>query len=224
VLYANKNTEPEIVSGYGLKKVNPHHLERIKEDSLEAHISELKTIQKIDPESKRVNHALSRILFANKKYEESLKYARIFQRNYPEETNGHYLAGISNQNLKRYDEALTAYFKALEVSDEKFKVTLYRQIGVTLYLQGNFREAYEYLQKGLNPYVRAENSKDLYIYAFCALSTGEIEHAEKLFKMILHTAKESEHKVINNSTELLAKIEAGELEVPSVWDWLKSLY
>ncbi|MGD2117447.1 MAG: hypothetical protein PVG66_03750 [Chromatiales bacterium] len=222
VLYANRESQPDIAARQQLLYLNPHDLRDASKGTSEQRIAELKRLQAIEPDSLRINHALTRQLFSNENYAEALVYAELLQQHHPKHMVGYYLAGLSHHNLNQFTLAIASLQQALPLAKPNFRKTIQRDIGISAYLNEDFDLAYDSLQQGLNPYEKAAKPAHLYAYAFSALMTGQLSRAERLLRMIPITApdKTENQQVIANSRELLEKLEAGEFAAPGLFDWL----
>lgn len=224
VLYADKNKFPDIIEIFEIKTINPHNLIDKSQGSVEELIAELEKMHTFAPRINRINHALARLYFAEKKYHEALKYAENLIENEPLNNNGFYLAGISLQNLDRFDEAINMFKSASKISGKKFKKVLFRSMASTYYLKKDFTLAYKYFKKSINPYKEIHKSDDLYMYAFSAVMLGELEDAKKLLTMTLYQIEpENNQRTFENATAMLEKLNQGEFDTPSVFNWIKSL-
>ena len=221
ILYANRTRHPDLVEKYELKLVNPFSPAKLQDGvDLDAHLEELKRILVLFPESDRVNHAITRLLFNNKRFEEALPWAERFIEYHPDNPNSHYLLGNIYENSSACDKAIEHYKTAMAYSDKKFKRTLNTQIGSCHYLQEDFASAYEYLWAGLNPFSYKVKQEDLYQLAFSAFVVGETEESILLLNMLLHESPTKDIPVIAEARALLQKIEQEGDATPGFLEWL----
>jgi len=221
VLYANKSLNPKLVDKYQLKLVNPFSLANVREGvELDDHITELKRILELFPESDRVNHAITRLLFNAKRFEEALPWAEIFIKYHPDNPNSHYLLGSIYENSDACEKAIEHYEAAMVFSDKKFKRILNTQIGTCHYLQEDFASAYKYLSRALNPYTEKLAQEDLYQLAFSAFVVGETKESILLLKMLLHDSPVEEQPVVTEARALLQKIREEGDSTPTFLEWL----
>ena len=221
VLYVNRSLHPKLVESSELKLVNPFSLAKVPKDvELNDHLEELKRILVLFPESKRVNHAITRLLFNAKRFEEALPWAERFIKYHPDNPNSHYLLGSIYENSDACDKAIEHYEAAMAFSGKKFKRILNTQIGTCHYLQEDFASAYEYLWKGLNPYPDKVAQEDLYQLAFSAFVVGETEESILLLKMLLHESSVEEQPIVTEARALLQRIREEGNSTPTFLEWL----
>ena len=221
VLYANRLRNPDLVEKYEMKWVNPFSPAKLQEGvNLDAHLEELKRILVLFPESDRVNHAITRLLFNAKRYQEALPWAKRFIEYHPDNPNSQYLLGNIYENSGACDRAIEHYQKAMAYSDEKFKRNLKTQIGSCYYLREDFASAYRYLWAGLNPFSNKVGQEDLYQLAFSAFVVGETEESILLLKMLLHESPAENIPVVEEARKLLQKIEQEGDDTLGFLEWL----
>lgn len=224
VLYTDINKHPDIVEQFEIKSLNPDSLREENPENTEERIQELKRLLSIAPDIHRVNHALALLYFDNKNYEQALTQARHLIKIAPFDPNGYYLAAISLQKLEQFDQAIELFKQSLEHADNDFKKILYRDMGSTSYLKKDFTKAYDYFSRGINPYKESTNPEELYMFAFSAIMAVEIEEAKTLLEILLYTIdRESHTATFRNAEELLTRLNTGEFEIPSVFQWLRTL-
>jgi tetratricopeptide (TPR) repeat protein len=221
ILYANKELHPELADRHGLKLVDPFSLAEVNKGiELDSHIAELERMLAIFPESDRINHTITRLLFNAKRFYEALPWAKRFVHYHPENPNSHYLLGNIMENTGACDQAIAHYQTAKHYSDVKFKRVLDTQIGSCYYALEDFSAAYDYLWKGLNPYAKQPTDEDLYQLAFSAFVVGETEESILLLKMLLHNSPQEKKKVMLEAQALLDKLEQEGDQTPSFLQWL----
>ena len=221
VLYTSRKQHPDLVERYELKLVNPFSLTKVREGvELDDHIEELKRILEIYPESERVLHAITRLLFNAKRFQEAHPWAVKFLKHHPDNPNSHYLLGNIYENSHACEKAIGNYNAALAFSDTKFKRILYSQIGSCYYLLEDFPSAYKYLWKGLNPYAHEAAEEDLYQLAFSAFIVGETQESILLLKMLLHDSPMEEQAVVTEARALLRRLEQEGDAAPSFLEWV----
>jgi tetratricopeptide (TPR) repeat protein len=221
VLYTNRARHPDVAEKHELKLVNPFSLAKVREGvELDDHIAELKRILEIFPESERALHAITRLLFNAKRFQEAHPWAVKFLKYHPDNPNSHYLMGNVYENSHACDKAIGNYKAALAVSDAKFKRILNTQIGSCYYSLEDFASAYKYLWKGLNPYTQKAAQEDPYQLAFSAFVVGETQESILLLKMLLHGSPMEEQTVAMEAQALLQRLEQEGDTAPSFLEWI----
>ncbi len=224
VLYANRHSQPEVVEKYQLRSVNPYALNKMEDTSkLDSHILELERMLEVYPESDRINHAITRLLFNEKRFEDALPWALRFVKYQPENANSHYLLGNIYENTDQYEKAIDNYNQSMKYADKKFKLVLHSHIGSCAYAQENFEVAYRHLRKAINPYNKRTLDADIYQLAFSAFIVGEFDESVLLLKMIVHNAPEEKSDVVAEAGKLLSTLIQHEDDTPSFFGWLLSL-
>ena len=226
VLYANRDTQAALVSRFALKVINPYDLLASSDTgdrAVDERINELKRIAAIYPDARRVNHALTWLLFDQKRYSEALEFAEKYVILYPKDPNSHYWVGNVLENLDRCDEAIPHFKESLRYADIAFTPILKRHLGTCAYLQKNFDEAFALFSESINPYLRKEDSNDLYQYAYSAAATGDIEKAIKILDILL-LAVDPDNKALKIKAQAFRDdISSGELAGIGIVSWLRSL-
>ncbi|MCP3867186.1 MAG: tetratricopeptide repeat protein [Gammaproteobacteria bacterium] len=220
VLYANRVQQPVLVEQYQLKLVNPFSLLEVNDEvELGDHVEELERILEVFPESERVNHSITRLLFNARRYAEALPWARRYAEYHPDNPNSHYLLGNIHENSGACEKAIELYEIAMAFSDRKFKRTLNTHIGSCYYILGDFSKAYDHLWNGINPYTRSVRDEDLYQLAFSAYIVGETQEAILLLRILLQSDSLEAQPMFSDANELLRKLEEGDAETPSFLEW-----
>jgi tetratricopeptide (TPR) repeat protein len=221
VLYANRQTRPQIAERYELKLVNPFSLAQIGDDiALDDHIAELAAMLEIYPQSRRILHTITLLLFDEKRFEEALPWVERFVRYHPENANSHYLLGNIYENTGRCVEAIGHYNRSKRYADTEFNLVLDNHIGSCYYVLQDFAAAYTHLGRSLNPYAKTRASADLYQLAFSAFIQGETEEAVLLLKMLLHDAPEEKGEIASEAEALLQTLREHDSQTPSFFEWL----
>lgn len=221
VLYVNKDLRPEVAENFQLKLVDPFNISIVKDGvELDDHIEELKKMLAIYPESDRINHAIARLLFDAKRFNEALPWAERFVHYQPENPNSHYLLGIIQENSENCDLAIDHFKESMRYSDVAFRKILHIRIGSCSYIKQDFVAAYHHLKEGLNPYAKQTQEADIYQLAFSAFIVGETEESLQLLKMLLHTAPAEKDEISREAEKLLETLRQHEDATPSFIGWL----
>jgi len=221
ILFVNKMLQPEVADKYQLKLVDPFSLAKLKQDSeLDQHIEELIRMSAVFPESDRINHALTRILFDAKRFEDALFWADKFVRYHPENPNSHLLLGNIYEEAKIYDKAIEHYFIAMRFADDNFKKVLYTYIGSCHYAMEDFASAYRSFKLGLNPYESTTAEANIYKFAYSAFIEGDTEEAILLLEILLHAAPEKSNEIVQQANDLINTLRQYNDTTPSFFGWL----
>lgn len=187
-LYADLEQLPAFVAAQELKHVNPFNLLDKKGGNVDERLTELKRILKTQAGGTRVQHAVTRLLFDESRFEEALPYARRFADSVPEDPNSHYLLGNVLENLNRCDEAPRHYNDAFAVAPADFHAVLHRHLGTCAYLEKDFSAAYDHFSKGVNSIAGNEAPENLYQFAVSAVAVGDDYMARTLLERLLYAA------------------------------------
>jgi len=221
VIYVDKTRRPAVAEKYQLKLVDPFSLSKLKEGAaLDDHIAELKKMLAIYPESDRINHSITRMLFNAKRFQDALPWAERFVTYQPDNPNSHYLLGNILENSGHCGEAIEHYKTSMRYSDEAFKQALHAQIGSCYYVQEDFAAAYRHLKLGLNPYTKLTSDADIYQLAFSAYIMGETEESILFLKMLLHTAPADKGEIAREAEQLMVTVNQLSDDTPSFFGWL----
>ncbi len=224
ILYTNRLSRPGIAEKYQLRSVDPYALIKMEDTSiLDNHILELERMLEVFPESDRINHSITRLLFNEQRFEDALPWAQRFVKYQPENPNSHYLLGIIYENTGQYEKAIDNYKQSMNYADKSFKLILHNHIGGCAYAQENFEIAYRHLRKSINPYKESTLNTDIYQLAFSAFIVGEFDESILLLKMILNNAPEEKSDVVAEAGKLLSTLMQHEDDAPSFFGWLLSL-
>jgi tetratricopeptide (TPR) repeat protein len=205
-LYADAEQLPQLVEQHELKHVNPFNLLDKELGTIDQRLAELETVLALHPDGDRVQHAVTRLLFNEKRYEEALPFARRFVETVPDNPNSHYLLGNVLENLDRCDEATDHYLDAFEYSPADFHLTLHKHLGSCAYLNEDFGAAYRHFKKGVNAYQKQEAAEHLFQYAVSAVAVGDDETAQTVLKQLLYTAPIEDDEVTQRARRLLADL------------------
>ncbi|MCP5415742.1 MAG: hypothetical protein H6965_01490 [Chromatiaceae bacterium] len=224
VVYANKRLRPDVVEKFQLKLVDPFSLDSVKKESeLDDHILELQRMLTIFPESDRINHAITRLLFNAKRFQDALPWAERFALYQPDNPNSHYLLGNIYENIEQCDKAIDHFETSMQYSDTDFRKVLHTHIGSCHYSRERFADAYRHLKEGLNPFTNSTAEADIYQLAFSAYVMGETEESMLLLKMLLHNAPVEKDEIAVEAEKLITTLQQHEEEIPSFFSWLLQL-
>lgn len=211
VLYADAKQYPTLVSEFAFEHVNPFNLNDPKSGTPAQRLTELRRVHATDPVGDRVQHAITRLLFDQGRYEEALAAARAFVESVPDNPNSHFLLGNSLENLDRFEEAERHYLDALEHAPQDFRPVLYRHLGACAYLRKDFARAVSYLEQGVNAYKEAVEPEAFFQYAVSAMAVGDTRKAITLSRQLLFALPLDEVEMRTRTEALLADLESGEI-------------
>lgn len=202
VLYANTETQSSVIEKSDLTAINPFNLKDDK-GAPEAHLTSLLKMHDLQPDSRRINHAITRILLEKKSFDKAKRYGELFARLYPDDPNSEYLLGNIAEQTDHFDAAIKHYQAAMEYADDDFKRVLYRHIGANHYLSKRFDEAYDAFSMGVNLFQRIEDPETLYQYAYAAAVTGHEKVAQRMLRAVTWVADKQHHALQKKAAELL---------------------
>jgi len=222
VIYANEKRQPEIIGDYKLNYLDPYNLLE-GDGEADQRLSELQRIAGIYPRGRRVNHALTWLLFEEKRYSEALIQADKFKTLYPKDPNSNYWYGNILENMGRCDEAGHYFETALEYADSTFTANIQKHLGTCAYVTKRFDDAYDWFSKGMNPFLRDETANDMYQYAYSAAAVGNVDEAVKMLNLLLYKLEDSDEALKAKAESFrddLVRTESSDLGLVS---WLRSL-
>jgi tetratricopeptide (TPR) repeat protein len=222
ILYANNETQGELVERYAIKKVDPLKLSS-KDLSDEQLIEELERLFHVNPDGRRVMKKLTKALFDLERYPEALVYAERFRDLYPKDPNSHYWLGKIYENTDRCDVATQHYKEALKHSNGSFATTVKNHLGSCAYYQQDFDEAYAWFSGSMNPYLVDEDAPHMYQYAYSTAIVGDLDKANQLIDMLLFKLKPEHEALRANAVQLKENIRGDEMTDLGVASWLRSL-
>ena len=205
-LYADAAQLPDLVAQHELKHVNPFNLLDDKIGTIDERLSELKAVLPFNPDGDRVQHAITRILFDEKKFNIALPFAQQFAHSVPENPNSNYLLGNVLENLDRCAEARAHYLQAFAVAEEDFYPELHRHLGACAYLKKDFSTAFVHFEQGVNPYTRQEEPEYLYQFALAAFAVGKEDRARTLLTQLIHLASDEDSLIVEKAQSLMADL------------------
>lgn len=222
ILYANRNSQADLVTRFELKFLDPYDLKKGKGD-YEQRISELTRIVQVYPESHRAHHALVWLSIDQGRYEEALIHAKRFVDLYPRDPNANYLIGNVLETMGRCEDASLYYKSASEYADNAFAKTVQTRLGSCAYLQKKFAESYSWFSKGVNPYIKSESPTELYQYAYSAAVVGDIEKAINILDIILVSVDPADKSMIIKAKTFRDDLSDEAQSDVGVFSWLRSL-
>jgi Tfp pilus assembly protein PilF len=113
--------------------------------------------------------------------ESGMKKLRKFLERKPDSWNGWFMLGWALRRLKRWEDAILCFRKALETGGRRSDT--YNEIAICLMETGRFEAARQELETALS--ADAQNTKILSNLAVLALKTGHVTEAGALFRKIL---------------------------------------
>lgn len=223
VLYVNKILRPGVAEKYRLKLVDPFSLTSIKEGAaVDDHIEELKKMLAVYPESDRINHAITRLLFDEQRFQEALPWAERFMHYQPENPYSHYLLGNIHEHSGNFEKAIEYYNSSMRYSDKALRLILNTRIGSSNYAKEDFAAAYHHFKRGLDPYNNSTAETAMYQFAYSAFVVGKTDEAILLLKMLLHTAPVEKNDITLETQKLLDTLQKYDDETPSFFEWVLS--
>ena len=224
VLYANQELLPDFVKNNSLKHIDVHNLLKKPQKEAVEYIKELKASLAISNNISSINHILAALYQDQKDFENALTFAKKHAELSPENPNSHYLLATIYQELGEYEKARHNFHQSLDKVDDATRHIAQIGLASNYYLEKDFKSAYKYFKQGINPYKHIHSPEALYMYALSATITGELQQASKLLHMIIYsTTEENNAKVRKQANDLLVKIENGDFDVPSFFEWLLNL-
>ena len=224
VLYANRDTQPELVERHMLKDINPFNL-LDKSVSKERRVEVLERFAEIEPDGQRVNYALTQTLFELKRYREALRYAKRYEALFPSDPNSHYWVGNILENMDRCSDAMP-YFEAAigdAGKDSGFVAKIKKHLGTCAYLQKDFDAAYYWFSQSMNPYKQRESPEDMYQYAYATAIAGNSHKAVKLLDLMLWRLDPKAVSLKAEAEKFRNDILNNDLSGIGVMSWLRSL-
>jgi Tfp pilus assembly protein PilF len=203
VLYVDSSRFAELGEKHRLRHVNPFNLLDDKLGSVEQRLDELTRILSYQPDGRRVQHGITKMLFDNRRFTDALPHAEHFAESLPQNANGHYLLGSILLQLDRCAEADSHYARALAVAPEDFSAEIQRKQGECAYQQKNFRLAFKAFEQALNPYQRVEDPEYLYQFALSAVAVGKPDKARMLLRQLLLEASDEQKPIADRAQALL---------------------
>ncbi len=222
VIFANSGKHPELVKDYEIHYLDPFNLLAGKGTS-DQRIEELLRIERVYPNGRRVNHALTWLLFQEKRFSDALIYAEKFWKHYPDDPNSNYWLGNILENMDRCNEAAPFFENALKYSDSTFSASIKKHLGTCAYLSKQFGSAYDWFSEGMNPFVRDESANDMYQYAFSAAAIGKVDEAVRMLDLLLYKLEDSDEDIRDKAESFRDDLLRDEELSPGVLSWLRSL-
>ncbi len=116
----------------------------------------------VAPEDYTAHVLMAKCLLLNEKPDQAVSYARDAARIYPDETQGHYIYGLSSLRVKKFDQALDRFSTCENLLPGNPQVTFYR--GYSLEHTGNRRSAAQAYQRYLKMINFSANKYSKYAY------------------------------------------------------------
>ncbi len=220
VIYANEKRHPKLVKEFELKATHPFTPAGVKDDDdPDKILAELKRMLSFDPNSDRINHAITRILSNEERYADVITWGERFLIAHPDNPNSYYLLGDALHNQDNCEKAIPLFKRGLDVSDETFKKVLYTHIGSCYNDLQDFDQAYAYLKKGINPYTNLSNPEFLYQLAYSAYIIGKVRESTELLDMLAFSLPDDRKKLREKTLSFTKKLQQAEKELPSFFSW-----
>ncbi len=222
-VFANNQSQKILSERYKLQYIDVfNHLKSPdKTSDKEKYINEYLDLIDLSPSSAPIYYAISYYYLTEKKYDESFKFALLYQEASNNSPNADFLLGKIFSGLENYDRALNSFETAISNSRKKTHKLLNSYIAITYYLKQDFDNAYKFFNKSINPYKDTVSNETLYMYALSSLVYGEIEKAERLLQIIEYSfTYETDQDILIQTKDLRQKIEAGKFDNPNFFKWL----
>ncbi|MCB1864540.1 MAG: tetratricopeptide repeat protein [Chromatiales bacterium] len=222
VLYANRERKPDIVRSFEIQYVDPFSLLR-GEGTAAQRLEELERLRTRWPDGVRINHAIARLLYDERRYAEALPAAERYIKGHSRDVNAWLLAGEILSELGRCPDAFAYLDHARSLADDTFRPVVERKIASCHYRLREFDAAYAVFRDSFNLYQQSWESETLYQYAFVAAAVGDLERSRRLLAALVLTTPDDKAELIGRANALRADIERGEIAAPGLLDWLKHL-
>ncbi len=179
VLYVNRRRHPSIAERYQLSAVNPFRLE----DALPGEgkqppdttriLQELARLMRFYPEGQLANYLTGALLNRDRAYDRALAYGQTVVTNFPEVAVGYEVIGDAMTGLRAYDRAIDAYRCALKRARREFRQPIEKKLGLAYLDRQDYRKAYQWLKRSVNPYDPNTSMEDLYSLGSAALFSSD---------------------------------------------------
>ncbi|MBF0515963.1 MAG: hypothetical protein HQK97_02430 [Nitrospirae bacterium] len=178
VLYSR---QPDVVSLYSIKAVNPFAPEISAADNATVVMAELNKISSIDPNIDAVVRTIAQIKINEGKYDEAVQYAQRLINSSPDLPVGYYLRGDALIGKQEYAAALKSFKIAMGRTPDAMKSPIYRKLWECRFKMKQDKESYQALSKAVDVFSPQTPYTDLYQLGLAALDDGDIERAHMLF-------------------------------------------
>lgn len=215
VLYLNKQKYPEIVEKHQLKHIDPFkELSKQSEENLDEKIDELKRLLKIYPGVHGSLVGLSGYLLDAERLDEANEYIQILVDNHPNSLGAFLIQASYHYSLKEYAKSSEYFLKALALrkGNEMFSRYINKNVAHNYYQMDDYVMAYKYFRKSFNPYIYSEALETYYHFAYAAFIADDVEHAQRLCKMLIMLDDGENEELIANAKSLLELIDSGDFE------------
>ncbi len=209
VLYVDKKQFPKIADEYALKEIDPYTIIHINVDLIisekrdEPVLQELLKLTEIYPGCSFTNQLMAHLYNKKGDYDKSIWYTENIIKNYPETPVGYKLKADTLKGMRKYDDALSEYNKALDRAVNK--VEIYRGMGAIYMEQQKYTKAYKTLKMITDPFSPGTDYKSLYDVCLSAMLSGNHKDAEVLFRYA-YALVPSENKEWNEKYAKLAEM------------------
>jgi len=188
LLYVNMNHHSELAEKYGLKAIDPFHLQSIsyKNESpqkLSELFDEASRIINEDPFNYGASRILCNVLIVRGQHAQALPYADNLIRQYPDNADGYVLKADALFGMGRYADADRLYAKALDLGQTDRGEVVYRNLHATYIKLKKYEKAYKLLSRFVNPFGLAVDYRDIYELGMSAACVDKISEAITFLKI-----------------------------------------
>lgn len=208
ILYVNRKDLPVIADKYELKELDPYTIMTIDigkimhENKYEAVLKELSMMFEIYDGCGLTNQLFAVLHKKRGEFDKMIKYADNIIKYYPEAFVGYNLKADALQGMKKYNDSLIEYKKALKKAVNKAEI--YQEIAGVYMKQKKYKEAYKTYRIITDPFSERDY-KYMHDVCFSAAMSGNKRDAEILFSYA-HALVPTEDKEWNEKYVELKKM------------------
>lgn len=200
VLYVDRRQQPELAERYQLRGLDPfslldkgvrvvlgldprHSAEAATPQQRIAMVRDAGRVLSVYPHFGVWNQVVALVLNDEGAYDRALPYAERMIRSFPESPIGYLIKADALKGLRLYDQAIAAYRQGLDHSGRSEpQEETFRAMGECYLEQGQYRKAYNALQRGVSEFDESADYRDLYRYARAAWLAGKTKEARVILK------------------------------------------
>ncbi len=186
ILYIHEGHYPEIARTYEIRHIDPYGVlgknvdEMFGRENKVRFLEELSRVHKVDPEELMANQLLALVYLKEGEFQKALFHANAIIRNFPEIPTGYRLKGDGLKAMKKVDEAIQNYHKALDRSEETSKAEIYKKIGYAYGEKGDHKKTHRFLKKGILVFAPKTTYQEVYDLSLAAFLSGNYNEAHSL--------------------------------------------